>query len=56
MTCTVTGQPIKRDIDVAEIGVLASFGATAVIAFIAILVVAGYLTDSLPESTLTELD
>ena len=54
MTCTVTGQPIKSDIDVAGIGVLISFGATAVITFIAMVV--GYLTDSLPDSTLTELD
>lgn len=38
----------------AGIGVLVSFGATAVITFIAIVV--GYLTDSLPDSTLTELD
>ena len=54
MTCIVTDQPIKSDIDVAGIGVLISFGATAVITFIAIVV--GYLTDSLPDSTLTELD
>ena len=54
VTCTVTDQPIKSDIDVAGIGVLIFFGATAVITFIAIVV--GYLTDSLPDSTLTELD
>ena len=54
MTCIVTGQPIKSDIDVAGIGVLISFGATAIITFIAIVL--GYLTDSLPDSTLTELD
>ena len=54
VNCEVTGQPIKSDIDVAGIGVLTSFGATAVITFIAIVV--GYLTDSLPDSTLTELD
>ena len=54
VTCTVTDRPIQSDIDVAGIGVLASFGATAVITFIAI--VFGYLTDSLPDSTLTELD
>ena len=54
VTCTVTDQPVKSDIDVAGIGVLISFGATAVITFIGIVV--GYLTDSLPDSTLTELD
>lgn len=54
VTCTATGQPIESDIDVAGIGVLISFGATAVITFITIVL--GYLTDSLPESTLTELD
>lgn len=54
VTCTVTDQPIQSDIDVAGIGVLASFGATAVITFIA--TVFGYVTDSLPDSTLTELD
>ena len=54
VTCTATGQQIESDIDVAGIGVLISFGATAVITFIAIVL--GYLTDSLPESTLTELD
>ena len=54
VTCTVTGQPIKSDVDVAGIGVLISFAATALISFIAMTV--GYLTDSLPDSTLTELD
>lgn len=52
--CTVSGQPIESDPDVAGIGVLVSFSATAVITFIAIVV--GYLSDSLPDSTLTELD
>lgn len=54
LNCTVTHQPIESDPDIAGIGVLVSFGATAVITFIAIIV--GYLTDSLPDSTLTELD
>ena len=54
LNCTVTNQPIESDPDIAGIGVLVSFGATAVITFIAIVV--GYLTDSLPDSTLTELD
>ena len=54
LNCTVTGEPIGSDPDVAGIGVLVSFGATAVITFVAIVV--GYLTDSLPDSTLTELD
>ena len=54
VTCTATHQPIRSDIDVAGIGVLVSFAATAVFTFIAIIV--GYLTDSLPNSTLTELD
>lgn len=54
VNCTVTGQPTESDPDIAGIGVLVSFGATAVITFIAIVV--GYLTDSLPDSTLTELD
>ena len=52
--CTVTGEPIQSDPDIAGIGVLVSFGATAVVTFIAIVV--GYLTDSLPDSTLTDLD
>lgn len=52
--CTVSGQPTESDPDVAGIGVLVSFSATAVITFIAIFV--GYLSDSLPDSTLTELD
>lgn len=47
-------QPIQSDPDVAGIGVLVAFSATAVFTFIAIVV--GYLTDSLPDSTLTELD
>ena len=54
VTCIATDQPINSDIDVAGIGVLVSFAATAVITFFAIIV--GYLTDSLPDSTLTELD
>lgn len=54
VNCTVTDQPIQSDPDGAGIGVLVSFGATAVIAFITIVV--GYLTDSLPDSTLTDLD
>ena len=54
VNCTSTDQPIESDPDVAGIGVLVSFGATAVITFIAIVI--GYLTDSLPDSTLTELD
>ena len=54
VNCTSTDQPVESDPDVAGIGVLVSFGATAVITFIAIAV--GYLTDSLPDSTLTELD
>ena len=54
VTCTATDQPIDSDPDIAGIGVLVSFGATAVITFIAIVV--GYLTDSLPDSTLTQLD
>lgn len=52
--CSSTDQPVESDPDVAGIGVLVSFGATAIITFIAIVV--GYLTDSLPDSTLTELD
>lgn len=49
-----TFRPTESDPDIAGIGVLVSFGATAVITFIAIVI--GYLTDSLPDSTLTELD
>lgn len=54
VNCTVTNEPTESDPDIAGIGVLVSFGATAVITFIAIVV--GYLTDSLPDTTLTELD
>lgn len=54
VNCTVTGQPTESDPDVAGIGVLLSFGATAVITFITIVV--GYVTDSLPDSSLTVLD
>lgn len=38
VNCTVTGQPTESDPDVAGIGVLISFGATAVITFITIVV------------------
>ena len=54
VNCTTTDQPTESDPDVAGIGVLVSFGATAVITFIAIVI--GYVTDSLPDTTLTELD
>lgn len=54
VNCTVTDQPIQSDPDIAGIGVLVSFGTTKVITFITIVV--GYLTDSLPDSTLTDLD
>ena len=54
VNCTVTDLPIESDPDVAGIGVLVSFGATAVITLTAIVI--GYVTDSLPDSTLTELD
>ena len=54
VNCTVTGQPIESDPDVAGIGVLVAFSATVIITFIAVII--GYLTDSLPDSTLTEMD
>ena len=54
VNCTLTSQPIESDPDVAGIGVLVAFSATVIITFIAVII--GYLTDSLPDSTLTELD
>lgn len=54
VNCTMTDLPVESDPDVAGIGVLVSFGATAVITLTAIVI--GYVTDSLPDSTLTELD
>ena len=52
--CALPSQSVESDPDVAGIGVLVAFSATVIITFITIVV--GYLTDSLPDSTLTELD
>ena len=54
VNCTSTSQPVESDPDVAGIGVLVSFSATVMITFIPIII--GYLTDSLPDSTLSDLD
>ena len=54
VNCTVTSQKVESDPDVAGIGVLVAFSATVIVTFITIVV--GYLTDSLPNSTLTGLD
>ena len=54
VNCTLTSQPVESDPDVAGIGVIVAFSATVIITFIAVII--GYLTDSLPDSTLTELD
>ncbi|KAI9880073.1 MAG: hypothetical protein M1830_005605 [Pleopsidium flavum] len=52
--CTSENQPVPADPDVAGIGVIFSFIATALLTFGAI--VHGYLSDSLPETTLNRLD
>ena len=52
--CTVSNQPISADPDVAGIGVLVAFVFSAFLVLIAVFV--GYLSDSLPAQTLTQLD
>ncbi|KAK0507288.1 hypothetical protein JMJ35_010326 [Cladonia borealis] len=54
VNCTAVNQPTQANPDVAGVGVMVSFIATAIITFIAIVV--GYLSDSLRDTSLSQLD